>query len=82
MDIAERLRASVEAHAWPERPVTISLGVAAWTRRMVDVRDLVDSADTALYASKAKGRNSVSSAADTSNPAPDQPLRADQSVCA
>lgn len=82
--IAERLRASVEAHAWTERPITISLGVAAWTRRMIDVRGLVDCADTALYASKAKGRNSVSSAPDAPNlaPDPDQSLCTDQSLYA
>jgi diguanylate cyclase (GGDEF)-like protein len=57
--VAERLRAAVAAHAWPNRPVTISLGIATTGPPTPDGRRLVAEADQALYCSKARGRDCV-----------------------
>jgi diguanylate cyclase (GGDEF)-like protein len=54
---AERLRATVAAHPWPMRPVTISLGVATLAAGTPAPTDLVEDADRALYRSKLAGRN-------------------------
>jgi diguanylate cyclase (GGDEF)-like protein/PAS domain S-box-containing protein len=66
--IAERARCAVrslgiEHRANPEKIVTISLGVSSLVagRGGIEAADLVKSADIALYASKAKGRDRVSS---------------------
>jgi diguanylate cyclase (GGDEF)-like protein len=66
---AENLRAAVEAnifqHAGEELSVTISCGVAEFTRGMSHADDLLMAADNAMYESKAAGRNRVSIAAQT-----------------
>ena len=59
MDIAERIRAAVEAHGWDLRPVTVSAGVCELSEAMEDVAALIHCADLAMYRSKAKGRNRV-----------------------
>jgi diguanylate cyclase (GGDEF)-like protein len=56
---AERLRAAIEGHAWPLRPVTASFGVATMTPCTATASVLLDSADRALYRSKRRGRNCV-----------------------
>ncbi len=61
---AERLRTWVEEHRFPGLPegarVTISLGLAFSTgERRMDVQELIDEADQALYRAKNKGRNRV-----------------------
>lgn len=56
---AERFRAAIEGHAWPERPVTISLGVASLTSAITDGAHLIAAADEALYKAKSLGRNRV-----------------------
>jgi diguanylate cyclase (GGDEF)-like protein len=62
---AERLRVhvseiSVEASARPELvQVTVSVGVAAFRHSGLSVHELLDAADTALYAAKHAGRNCV-----------------------
>lgn len=53
---AERVRAAIEGFAWPQRPVTISIGIAT-TSSALDVDTFLTQADNALYASKAQGRN-------------------------
>lgn len=58
-DLAERLRAAVEAHAFPkDLRLTISVGVAECGMNDTVERLLVR-ADTALYAAKQGGRNRV-----------------------
>ncbi|HVN39353.1 MAG TPA: diguanylate cyclase [Myxococcota bacterium] len=66
--LAERLRHAVEtarfdAEGAPLR-VTLSLGVAEYDRQMSSPRDLIASADRALYAAKRGGRNRVMVAAE------------------
>ncbi len=56
---AEALRASIEAHEWPLRPVTISVGVATTRVQMTRPSHLVDEADRALYQAKKAGRNRI-----------------------
>jgi diguanylate cyclase (GGDEF)-like protein/PAS domain S-box-containing protein len=56
---AERVRRAVEVAAWPERPVTVSVGVANFCHDMASPTVLVAAADKALYRAKAGGRNRV-----------------------
>lgn len=62
---AERLRAAVAALAMPHRAslfgcVTVSIGVAAVVPEPgLQVHDLIEAADTGLYAAKNRGRNQV-----------------------
>jgi len=60
--VARRVRAAVEEMSieWKDSTVrvTISIGVAEWSPEMT-YRDLVEAADSALYRSKAAGRNRV-----------------------
>lgn len=56
--IAEKLRSHIEKRDWPNRPITISLGVAM-LRPSQTIPELVDAADNALYAAKQGGRNRV-----------------------
>ena len=59
VEIAERLRAEVEAHTFPEGgSVTISLGVASATTED-SLQDLVHRADSLLSKAKQGGRNRV-----------------------
>lgn len=58
---AERIRQAFLAHAWPRRPVTISIGVALMTLEDT-AASLLKRADAALYAAKQQGRNRVVSA--------------------
>jgi diguanylate cyclase (GGDEF)-like protein len=57
--IAERLRMNVMAHTKPQ--ITISSGIATWTREceQVSVETLFQRADEALYCAKRGGRNQV-----------------------
>ncbi len=57
--VAERIRASVAGRPWPRRPVTLSVGVACFPRQADRAALLVARADEALYAAKARGRNTV-----------------------
>lgn len=62
--LAERLREAVETHAWEERPITISVGGAEFSPSYSTADDLVEAADSALYAAKRAGRNRVAFAED------------------
>ena len=59
MEVAERIRRRVEATTFPERSITISLGVAEFPRDASDAGTLVSVADEALYVAKHEGRNQV-----------------------
>ncbi len=62
-DIAEKLRAAIEAHAFPNEStqpggrLTLSLGVATYPHDASSHTNLLDHADIALYNAKREGRN-------------------------
>lgn len=58
MLVAERLRGLAEAHAFPHRQITLSIGLARLEEGL-DAQDIITHADRALYASKRDGRNRV-----------------------
>ncbi len=62
--LAERCRKAVESAAWPERPITLSIGISSLDGRTVDSDTLISEADQALSHAKATGRNQVSRAND------------------
>ncbi len=58
LQVAERIRASVEACTFPNRVVTVSIGVTQYS--LAEATDtLIQRADVALYEAKAAGRNCV-----------------------
>ena len=57
--IAERIRLRVENTVFPNRQVTISIGVAVCTATLRTPQDLIVAADKALYQAKGNGRNMV-----------------------
>jgi len=61
--IAERTRRAVQRHAWPNRNITVSIGIATHTDSMGGSDDLFEAADTALYKAKENGRNRCETAA-------------------
>lgn len=56
--MGERLRVAIEENAWDARPITVSVGAAAWIDG-ASAESLIDQADRALYRSKQGGRNLV-----------------------
>lgn len=58
LEVAERCRRTVEAHTWPHRPITISLGTATLSGTE-SKEDLLQRADDALFVAKREGRNQV-----------------------
>jgi diguanylate cyclase (GGDEF)-like protein len=62
--IAERIRSAVEktdvSHLITGRNITISIGIASYPLHGTTPKDLMESADIALYRSKGGGRNRVS----------------------
>jgi diguanylate cyclase (GGDEF)-like protein len=80
LEVAERIRAAVEHCSFDERgarvSTTVSIGVASCPDDAINVQDLIDKADAALYQSKNQGRNRttlwrkpVPSTAKTTRPA-------------
>lgn len=57
--IAERIRQSIERHQWPQRQITVSIGLSSLSNDTQSPEDLVGQADQALYFSKSAGRNCV-----------------------
>lgn len=62
--LAERLRARIEGTPWKERSVTASFGVATLDEEIKTSDAFLAAADMALYASKERGRNRVTHAAE------------------
>lgn len=54
--LAERIRGAFQRHAWPLRPVTVSIGSAVYQPGMT-AKSLFEAADSALYDAKEAGRN-------------------------
>jgi len=57
--IANRIRNRVETEFFPNRQVTISIGIASGSLSLNTARDLVSAADKALYEAKRRGKNNV-----------------------
>lgn len=74
-DVAERLRAAVEAQLFKVNAgvivrITVSVGVASWPAQAGGAQALVAAADAALYVAKQSGRNRVV----CQEPAPGRPV--------
>jgi len=60
MQLAERLRTRVaQEHFSDEMTVSLSMGIASYPLDSIDLEDLVDKADRAMYQAKQKGRNCI-----------------------
>ncbi len=64
LGIGERIRAAIDEHPWPLRPITISVGIATICPRVPRAAAMIEQADRSLYRSKALGRNRVTHARD------------------
>ena len=58
MIAAERFRGAINGFKWPYRDITASIGCSTFSG-IESVRELIEQADNALYASKHNGRNQV-----------------------
>ncbi|MEX2672769.1 MAG: GGDEF domain-containing protein [Phycisphaeraceae bacterium] len=56
---ADRLRQAIESATWPDRPITVSIGLATLRPEHTSIDQLLEQADEALYTSKETGRNRV-----------------------
>lgn len=59
VQVAERLREAIASAEWTLRPITGSFGVASIRPDMETRREIIESADQALYEAKRGGRNRV-----------------------
>ncbi|HEY0428469.1 MAG TPA: diguanylate cyclase [Pyrinomonadaceae bacterium] len=57
--IGERVREKVETTEFPNRKVTVSIGIASCSHIICTPNDIIRAADNALYEAKRKGRNNV-----------------------
>lgn len=57
--IAERIRTNIATTQFPNRQVTVSIGIACVSLTLDTVEELVESADKALFEAKKKGKNNV-----------------------
>lgn len=62
--LGERFRRVVQRAPWKNRPVTVSVGAAAFDDAMGCAKDLLQAGDRALYHAKQNGRNRVSTTDD------------------
>ena len=62
MEVAERIRARVESTSFPNRQITLSIGVAEFPRHSESSKGVMKAADVALYHAKRGGRNQVAQA--------------------
>jgi two-component system cell cycle response regulator len=63
MEVAERIRSRIESADFPNRKITLSIGVAEFPRDAETTADIMVIADQALYVAKRQGRNQVVQAA-------------------
>ena len=59
LEVAERIRTKVERAEFPNRQVTLSIGVAEFPRDAETTNEIIVVADAALYVAKHNGRNQV-----------------------
>lgn len=59
IEVAERIRVAIESFDWPDRQITVSIGVSTSSSASADAKQLVTYADLAMYTSKSRGRNQV-----------------------
>jgi diguanylate cyclase (GGDEF)-like protein len=57
--IAERIRHKVETAKFPNRSVTVSIGIASCSSVINTAEGLISAADLALYEAKRQGKNNV-----------------------
>lgn len=57
--IAERIRQKIEATHFPNRKVTVSIGIASCSHIVCTLSEIIKAADQALYEAKRRGRNNV-----------------------
>ena len=57
--IGERIREKVALTRFPNRQVTISIGIVSCSSSVNSAQDLIWAADTALYEAKRQGKNNV-----------------------
>jgi diguanylate cyclase (GGDEF)-like protein len=67
LQLAERLRAAIEAEALSDERVTVSIGLACCPDHAQDADALLQAADDALYAAKRAGKNRVVVASGSAN---------------
>jgi diguanylate cyclase (GGDEF)-like protein len=62
LEVAERIRTRVEAERFPQRAITVSIGVAEFPKDADTPESIIAVADAALYEAKREGRNRVTRA--------------------
>jgi diguanylate cyclase (GGDEF)-like protein len=64
LEVAERIRTRIEAEQFPERAITLSIGVAEFPKDADRPEQIIAVADKALYEAKRGGRNRVMEAGE------------------
>jgi len=65
LEVAERIRARVAGAAFPNRQITLSLGVAEFPKHAPVANEIIEVADNALYTAKRAGRNQAAVPGET-----------------